>query len=71
MPMNKYEQVILTYYTVVNTDLDYFQDPVTKTFKNATFMFDTTYTTVATKRDSFTIPTSSVISIECKESLDD
>ncbi len=69
--MNKYEQVILTYYTVVNTDLDYFQDAVMKTFKNATFMFDATYTTVATKRDSFTIPTSSVISIECKESLDD
>lgn len=69
--MNKYEQVILTYYTTINNDVDIYPEPVTKTFKNATFMFDATYTTVVTKRDSFTIPTSSVISIECKESLDD
>lgn len=67
--MTKYEKIILTYYNP-----DYPNDEshlIVRHFKNATFMFDSNYTSVVSKRDNFTIRTDSVVTIECKESLDD
>lgn len=57
--MNKFEQVILTY-----TDED--GELVERTFKNATFGFDSVYTTVFGKKNDLTIKTDTVVSIECK-----
>lgn len=55
--MNKYDKVILTYW-------DEDGEKGTLKLKNATFLFDNTFTTIFTKKDSFTIKSSAVISIE-------
>lgn len=61
--MTKYEKITITYETSECTI-------ESREFKNATFMFDSNYTSIVTKRNNFTIRTEMVISIECEEEVE-